>query len=440
MKSTLSAALLAALLAVPPPAVAAAGLPWITNDYAAALRAARDRGVPVFVETWAPWCHSCRSMRAFVFTDPSLARHARDFAWLEIDTEDPRNSDFRKRYPIEAVPTFFVLDGRSGDVRVRWIGSLTVTQLHALLDDAHAGAFSPRAVVNRVARADSLFGAGDNAAAAVAYREVLANAGPGWLGYGRTVESLLFALQQTRQYAAGLALAREALPKLGRTSSALNVSAMGLSCAYSQADTAAGRGAAIAALEASTRSLVTDFSFATASDDRSGAWIELLSAREALDDSAGAHAVAGEWSAFLDSAAAAARTPDQRMVFDSHRLSAYLELGQPERAVPMLEQSQRDRPDDYNPPARLATAFLAAKRYDDALRASDRAMALVDHGPRKLLLYTTRAEIFQARGDVAGARRTLEEAEAYLDRLPEEQRSASRRANLEKRLAALPVN
>ncbi|NNE43084.1 MAG: hypothetical protein HKN12_02660 [Gemmatimonadetes bacterium] len=30
-------------------------LPWITDDYAAALAEAKARDLPLFVESWAPW-------------------------------------------------------------------------------------------------------------------------------------------------------------------------------------------------------------------------------------------------------------------------------------------------------------------------------------------------------------------------------------------------
>ncbi|MCC6348171.1 MAG: thioredoxin family protein [Candidatus Eisenbacteria bacterium] len=443
-------AVLVAALGLVPPALAAgkaaagrtpqAGsvLPWIANNYADAVSLARARHVPLFVEAWAPWCHTCRSMRAFVLNDASLARHAKRFVWLDVDTEDPRNSAFRKRYPIEAIPSFYVIDPDDQVAKVRWIGGLTLTQLNALLDDASSGAYSSRAMLDRVAVADSLFGSGDNAAAAKAYQQLLESAKPDWKGYPRAVESLMFSLLQTRQNLEAVAVARSALPRLGRTPSALSVSASGLNASYNLPDSLPERAAAISEFEASTRSLVTDTTFHAAADDRSGAWIELLSAREALQDSAGAHAVAGEWSAFLDRSAAAAVSPDQRMVFDSHRLSAYLELGQPERAVPMLEQSERDRPDDYNPPARLAMAYLAMKHYDDALAASNRAM-LKAYGPRKLLLYSTRAEIYEGKGDIPSARRTIEGAIAYLETLPEEQRTEGRMANLKRQLAALPA-
>ncbi len=53
------AAVLMASLLAPSPGIAAgtlkARLPFIENGYAAALARARARGVPIFVEAWAPW-------------------------------------------------------------------------------------------------------------------------------------------------------------------------------------------------------------------------------------------------------------------------------------------------------------------------------------------------------------------------------------------------
>ena len=45
-------------------------------------------------------------MRAYVFTDKSLARHAGRFVWLEIDRENAKNSEFRRRFPLAGLPTF----------------------------------------------------------------------------------------------------------------------------------------------------------------------------------------------------------------------------------------------------------------------------------------------------------------------------------------------
>ena len=118
-------------------------------------------------------------------------------------------------------------------------------------------------------------------------------------------------------------------------------------------------------------------------DDRSSLFETEEGARRARGDLAGARATALRWTAFLEEEAGRAGTPETRAVFDSARLSAYLALGEPERAIPVLEQSARDFPNDYNPPARLAVAFLAMRDPWQALEHARRASSLV-YGPRTL--------------------------------------------------------
>lgn len=374
-------------------------------------------------------------MRAFVFTDTSLARHAGRFVWLGADYEDAKNARFRARYPVPGFPTFFVVDPVREAVTLQWVGGLSVAQLHALLDDVSSGRGTPPALIASLARADSLYAATAYAAAAEGYGAVLAAAPKDWRGASRVLESLLFALSESGGHDRVLALAREWGARLGPSPSGLNVAASGLGAAMELPDSLPASRATVEEFRARTLALVRDTSFATAADDRSGAYIELL---DAAPDSVTRHSLALEWSAFLDGQAARARTPAERAVFDPHRLSAYLELGTPERAVPMLRRSEADFPRDYNPPARLAIAFRAMRQWPDALAASDRAMALA-YGPRKLLLYDVRADVFAGLGDLAGQRRVLEEALAFAIALPESQRSAGREAALRKKLQALPA-
>jgi len=86
-------------------------------------------------------------MRAFVFTDTSLSRHAGQFVWLEIDRENPKNSEFRRRFPVPGLPTFAIVDPESGTERLRWVGGFTVAQFHALLDDYTGHGDTPRALL-----------------------------------------------------------------------------------------------------------------------------------------------------------------------------------------------------------------------------------------------------------------------------------------------------
>ena len=75
-------------------------------------------------------------MRATVFTDPSLAKHAGRFVWLSIDTENEKNAAFLEAYPWEAVPTFRVIDPKSGEVVYQWLGAVDVATLAKRFDEA----------------------------------------------------------------------------------------------------------------------------------------------------------------------------------------------------------------------------------------------------------------------------------------------------------------
>ncbi|HTS03554.1 MAG TPA: thiol reductase thioredoxin, partial [Thermoanaerobaculia bacterium] len=170
-----------------------------------------------------------------------------------------------------------------------------------------------------------------------------------------------------------------------------------------------------------------------AADDVSAVYGSLADEREAAKDQAGRKKVLESWAEYLEGEAAKAKTPAERTVFDAHRTTVCLALGQPERVVPALLASERDFPDDYNPPQRLALAYAAMKKYDEALAASDRAMALA-YGPRKLVVYRTRVDILTKKGDAAAARRTLEEMLAWAEALPKEQRSDRAIAAIRKQL------
>ena len=105
-------------------------------------------------------------MRAFVFTDRALARHAGRFVWLSIDTEKPGNASFLTRYPVEAWPSFFVLDPATEKVALRWVGGATVGQLEKILSDGRAAVSGKETGVEEIlARADAHYGAGKNAEA-----------------------------------------------------------------------------------------------------------------------------------------------------------------------------------------------------------------------------------------------------------------------------------
>jgi tetratricopeptide (TPR) repeat protein len=420
-------------------AVAArAEIPFIENDYNRALAEANARNLPLFVETWAPWCHTCRSMRAYVYTDKSLEKYASRFVWLSIDTEDAKNAPFLKRYPIPALPTIVVLDPRHDAVAMRYVGGTTVPQLKKMLDDVESK-YRSRALSTAetmLAKADAFASDGNHAEAAKQYDMALAAGSKSWRGFGRAAESLLFELSMNDDNERCASRAIALYPLVKGTVSSANVASTGLSCAAALDKAQTKRGEWITALEKATREVFDDSKIALSGDDRSGLYMALIDARDATGDDEGAIALKAQWAAFLEGAAAAAKTAEQRAVYDSHRLSAYLDLGTPDKAIPMLEQSELDFPNDYNPPARLALAWKALKDYDRALAASDRALAKIE-GPRRLTVLGARAEIFAAKGDAKTARETIAAAVAYAKSLPDGQRSDGRIKSLEKKLASM---
>jgi len=374
-------------------------------------------------------------MRAYVYTDKSLERYAGRFVWLSVNTEAPQNAAFLKRYPIPALPTLLVLDA-DGKVRTRYVGGASVTQLGKLLDDASAKANVTDVAEKSLLEADRLAADGKHAEAVKAYENALAHAAKGWRKYGRTAESMLFSMSMADDNEHCAMRAIEIYPRVKGTVSAATVASSGLSCAIAVDEKQEKRAQWMATLEKETREVFDDPKITLSGDDRSGLFITLIDARDAVKDEAGSLELKKQWAAFLEKVASEAKTPEQRSVYDSHRLNAYLELGTPEKAIPMLEQSQHDFPTDYNPPARLAIAYKAMKEYDKALEANQRALVKV-YGPRKLTVFQTRADIFMDKGDKDAARGVLALAIEYAKSLPEGQRNERRIASLEKRLQSI---
>jgi thioredoxin-like negative regulator of GroEL len=377
-------------------ASSAAPVRFIEDDYARARSEARARGVPLFVDTWAPWCHTCLSMRAFVFTDDRLRSISTRFVWLSIDTEREDNAALVTKLGVKVLPTLFVLDAHDERVVLAWRGSLTARELVALLDDTRGGAgpTGPLAVDALIARQS---------------------------GDGRLSECLTAAAREAPKMPPGTALA--------------DVVRFGIGCARKLPSGAPERGR-LADLAALGERLVSDPSQPILADDRSDLYDSVIGAYRDLGRNGDAKRLAVAWGSFLDQQAALASSPRARAVFDAHRLMAYEAIDEPQRAVPMLEQSERDFPDDYNPPARLASAYLAMKNYDEALAAAKRALDRA-YGPRKLRLWSLQADVRVAKGDVAGARASLRAAMDFARSVPLPEGYPKQVEAIVKRLAGL---
>lgn len=377
-------------------------------------------------------------MRAYVWTDKALTRHAGRFVWLSLDMEKAQNAAARKQLGIGAFPTFYVVDPSDGHVAIRWLGGASLPQLERLFDDGelavNGGPQGP--ALQALVAADRAYGAEKFADACNGYRAALAAAEANWPGRGRCVESLLFAYSQADSSEASLRLADAEWPGARGTVTSAIVAGSALDAAVRMPESHAQRKDWLARYEAACHEVLADASLPLVGDDRSGLYFSLEDAREAAGDSLGVRALREKHVAMLEDEARRARTTEQRAVYDSHRTSLYLALGRPEAAVAMLLQSQRELPDDYNPPARLASAYKAMKRWPEALAASDQALARA-YGPRQFLVLTTRADIQLGMGDKPAAIATITDAIDRAQKMPEGQRSENTVKSLTKRLATL---
>lgn len=410
---------------------AAEVLPFLHDDYARALAEAKKTKRPIFVDAWAPWCHSCQSMRSFVLTDPSLAPLANDFVWLTIDTEKDSNAAFAERFTNHVWPTLWVIDAQRESPLLRWEGTATAPELVTLLATVKEGAREGAPELTMAfLRANQAASRGEAEEAERAYRALASRRD--FSERPRAVEALIGLLSSKKDYAACAELAINEASQLAPGTSRATLLATGLSCARDGKRTSEMRTLA----EAAER-VASDPDPRTIADDRSALFEELVETKKEQGDEAGAKATARTWASFLERAAASAPTKEARAVFDPHRLSAYLAAGEPERAIPMLAESERAFPEDYNPPARLARAYLTMKRFDDAHAAIERAAARV-YGPRSLRIFALAADIAKARSDGPGERSALELALTRTAHAVMSESQKKLRADLADRLRALP--
>jgi len=408
---------------------------FLADDAERAFADAKRSGRPIFVDTWAPWCHSCLA-QAEVLTAPSLARFAEHFVWLSLDVERESAAPFLQRFPQPAYPTLWILRP-DGTPLLRWVGTLTAPQLAELLTDAlvaHSGAPAAPATTALLA-AEGAAAEGHGEEAIAGYRKALSLAPRDWPRRSRTANALLFLLSKVERHAEGLALALAEVPQTPRGAAGrADLVIGGLNCGLALPAADPARRPGIEALLPVMSELAGDT--ALLGDDRSGAWMAIVEAHKALGDTVAERQASLGWAAFLDTAATTAPSAEARAVFDTHRMLAYLAVGRGLDALAALERSERDFPNDYNPAARKANVLMELGRLDEALVAVHRALELV-YGPRRLRVRTIEATIHEKRRDPTAARQALVAALAESAALPDAQRPRKLVADIEKRLETL---
>jgi len=146
---------------------------------------------------------------------------------------------------------------------------------------------------------------------------------------------------------------------------------------------------------------------AASEDDRYQLYETLYALRTNAKDDAGAKAIAQRYLAYVDSRSAPT-SDDERMARDLARLRATVKLGTADKAIPVLETSERALASDPGASLRLATAYAAAGRTDDTIAAATRGLAREPKPTEAARLLATRAQGKVKRGDFAGAKADLD--------------------------------
>lgn len=428
---------------VAPPAKASAPpvappLEFIEDDVDAALAKARREHKALLVDAWAPWCHTCLSMKAFVFGDPALRPLAERVVFASIDTDREANAPFLTRHAVHVWPTLFLLSAEDDKVIGYWPGSASSAELRAFVDDAlrSVDAAKPEGDPARdLALAQAAYAARDDKKAIDAYARAVTHADPSWPRRSEALVGWVQALRTAKRYDECVAVAEKHLAEVRGAAIPADFSGGLLMCADELPSGSAKEAARTAAIARLREFLAQPPSDASA-DDVADAWATLSEALAATGDAAGSRKANEARLAVMEKAAASAPSPEAAATFDYGRANAYLALGRGDEAVRMLEAREKEKPEAYEPPARLGSVLAALGRHREAIAAYDRAIARA-YGPRKLRYLKQKADVFAKVGDRAAEISVRREEVRGYEALPPGQASAWQLDEARRRLGSL---
>lgn len=414
-------------------------LAWIHDDYAAAVACAKARNVPVVLDLWAPWCHTCLSMQTTVFANKALEPRGDKFVFAALDTDRDVNADAVAKYPMSAWPTFYVI-APDETVLARFVGAASLPQFQAFLD---AGA---RAMAGGVEGPDAHLLAAERAIAAkdldkadVELALAIEAAPADWPRLPDALVSWIGTRSKRGDVAGCLDLGEKWLDKTGNAASASDFLYHATSCATKAATEPANAERVKALRERAVtrwKQLADDGSAPMSVDDRSDVLMYLRETLVTLGQPDEARAIAERQRTMLDEAANTATSPIAAMTYNWPRAEVYVFLGKPLELVPALEKSVKDLPGEYDPPARLGWIYLKAGKLAEAAQWTEKALALA-YGPRKTRVLAQRIEIAAKQGDKAAERKFREELVKTYEALPASQAQPEALAKAKQALAEL---
>jgi tetratricopeptide (TPR) repeat protein len=423
--------------AVPAAPAPAPSLQFVEDDLAGATARARKEGKALFVDVWAPWCHTCLSMKRYVLTDPSLLPLAEKAVFVSLDSDRPSSAAFLERHAVKVWPTFYVLDPTADRVVGYWPGGASVGEIRALVDEAvrqarHAEGETSVASAHFAAAREAQ-AAGDVKRAAAEYQDALRHASNEWPDRSATLLGLIQSLYGAKAWYPCVEIGMGYGPRdVHGAALPTDFAFYLLQCAAHIPD-GVYQSQARASANTQLRNLVDHPPPDASTDDRADTLDNLAEGLTAAGDLEGAKKAQEARLALLEQAAREAPTPELASTYDYGRATAYAALGRGDEAVRMLEERRRQFPDSYEPVARLADVLTKLGRPREALAAADRAIALA-YGPRRLRYVKLRAELLGKLGDPAGELAALRDEVAGYEGLAPGQQNPEKLADARRRL------
>jgi tetratricopeptide (TPR) repeat protein len=420
-------------------AAAHGSLHFVDDDYPKALATARAQHKPLFVDFWATWCHSCLSMQRFVLADPGMEPVAQAVIWASIETETEKNKPVVEMYPLDGWPTFLLIDPDGETVMARFLGSGSVQDIRRFVQDgvaayrAKGGKLDPATAAQREGDQARIRGKLQDSADAYGKAVALSKAGDP----ARPERLLLYA---------------NALHKLKKPDAARTCVQLGLKEARNTGDSVVASDFANVTNDCAdqlpkgdpetakmhafaidrVREVLAKKDAPLAADDRSDALANLAE----MLDVAGRHPEAlqamQERARILEDAAGSAPDVTMASTFDAHRTDTYLYLKEPQKAEQLLALREKQVPNDYNPPARLARVLLEEKKPAEAEAAVNRALEKMPRSQRRVSVLGLKARILKAEGKSTAA--VVHEQLDVLRSLPQPQRNPDLESKLEEQL------
>src|SRR5260370_29916112 len=256
-------------------------------------------------------------------------------------------------FPLDAWPTFLIVDPESEKVRGRFLGSGSVQEIRGFVQEGvrayrEKGSTDPAWAAQR--EGDAARNRGDLKATAEAYGRAVALSKPGDPQRPERLNLYIFALLHAKDYQTCVETALREARNLPESAMGADFQSFAFACAEQRPkddpDAAKIRERAVARL----KEILAKKDAPLAADDRSDALAtlaEMLDARGSHDQ---ALLAMRERVQVLESAAAAAPDPTTASTFDPHRAATYLYLNEPPKAAALLKQRANEMPVGYTPP------------------------------------------------------------------------------------------